>query len=478
MRDRTIVQWDKDDLQRPRLDQDRFARPRHALAVARCVRAAHALLSRASARSRSNRFPPTTAPTYEMLQRADSIGVFQVESRAQQSMLPRMKPALLLRHRHAGRDHPPGPDSRRHDPSVLAPAQRPRTRDVSASETQTDSRTHARRAALSRARHAHGDGSRRLLGGRSRPAAPRDGAQALARTHGTRSIRGWSTAWWPTASIARPPTSSFTCSKASPTTAFPNRTRRVLRLLAYASAYVKCHEPAIFCAAILNVQPMGFYSTEVLVNDARRHGVVVKPVAVNESEWWSFVDTERRAAAGLPSRARHGRSAARELERALARRAARAMRRTIYRSARLRAAHAARARSDRKSRRRRRVRAVVSRRGAKRCGRCAARRTRSARRTRPRDGDRRRTGAALQAAQRRSKRRRSTSVADGRQPTCSRSRTSARSSTRRTCSRPNALGRDAEQSRLQGRRARHHAAASRHGERLRLPHARGRDGPR
>jgi error-prone DNA polymerase len=73
---------------------------------------------------------------------------------------------------------------------------------------------------------------------------------------------------------------------------FPESHAASFALLAYASAYVKCHEPAVFCAAILNVQPMGFYSTEVLVNDARRHGVVVKPIVVNESEWWSFVDKD------------------------------------------------------------------------------------------------------------------------------------------------------------------------------------------
>ena len=65
---------------------------------------------------------------------------------------------------------------------------------------------------------------------------------------------------------------------------FPESHAASFALLAYASAYVKCHYPAIFCAAILNVQPMGFYSTEVLVNDARRHGVDVKPIAVNASE--------------------------------------------------------------------------------------------------------------------------------------------------------------------------------------------------
>jgi error-prone DNA polymerase len=71
---------------------------------------------------------------------------------------------------------------------------------------------------------------------------------------------------------------------------FPESHAASFALLAYASAYVKCHFPAVFAAAILNVQPMGFYSTEVLVNDARRHGVVVEPVEVNASEYWSYVD--------------------------------------------------------------------------------------------------------------------------------------------------------------------------------------------
>jgi error-prone DNA polymerase len=73
---------------------------------------------------------------------------------------------------------------------------------------------------------------------------------------------------------------------------FPESHAASFALLAYESAYMKCHHPAVFAAAILNVQPMGFYSTEVLVNDARRHGVKVKPIAVNASEFWSFVDEE------------------------------------------------------------------------------------------------------------------------------------------------------------------------------------------
>src|SRR6202044_1045026 len=71
---------------------------------------------------------------------------------------------------------------------------------------------------------------------------------------------------------------------------FPESHAASFALLSYASAYVKCHLPAVFAAAILNVQPMGFYSTEVLVNDARRHGVKIEPIAVNASEYWSRVE--------------------------------------------------------------------------------------------------------------------------------------------------------------------------------------------
>jgi error-prone DNA polymerase len=100
---------------------------------------------------------------------------------------------------------------------------------------------------------------------------------------------------------------------------FPESHAASFALLAYASAYVKCHEPAIFCAAILNVQPMGFYATEVLVNDARRHGVVVKPIAVNESEWWSFVDRSGALRLGFHLVRGMGEAQRENLERTLAR---------------------------------------------------------------------------------------------------------------------------------------------------------------
>ena len=134
--------------------------------------------------------PADDEPTYAMMQRADTVGVFQIESRAQQSMLPRMKPACFYDIVMQVAIIRPGPIQGRDGPSVFAPARGARSGDLSASQAQAGPGAHARRAALSRAGDADGDRGGRLLAGRGRPAAARDGAQALARAHARRSTRG------------------------------------------------------------------------------------------------------------------------------------------------------------------------------------------------------------------------------------------------------------------------------------------------
>ena len=74
---------------------------------------------------------------------------------------------------------------------------------------------------------------------------------------------------------------------------FRNRTQRVLLLLVYVSCWLKCHEPATFTCALLNSQPMGFYSASQLTQDARRHGVEVRPVDVNHSDWDSSLEKNK-----------------------------------------------------------------------------------------------------------------------------------------------------------------------------------------
>ena len=66
---------------------------------------------------------------------------------------------------------------------------------------------------------------------------------------------------------------------------FPESHAASFALIAYASSYIKCHHPDVFCTALLNSQPMGFYAPAQIVSDARRHGVPVRPICVNASRW-------------------------------------------------------------------------------------------------------------------------------------------------------------------------------------------------
>ncbi|HEY6236819.1 MAG TPA: OB-fold nucleic acid binding domain-containing protein, partial [Candidatus Elarobacter sp.] len=290
MRDRTIVQWDKDDLS----DLGLIKIDLLGLGMLSLLRDAFALHRRRYPERpvlSLNDIPGDDRPTYEMLQRADSIGVFQVESRAQMSMLPRLKPACFYDIVMQVAIIRPGPIQgdmihpflrRRNGLEPVTyphPKLKPileRTLGVPLFQEQ------GMRMAMEAAGFSAGEADRlrramghkrsrermielypRLVDGMVHNGIPREDADKLYHM-----LEGFADYGFPESHAA-----SFA-------------------LLAYASAYVKCHEPAIFCAAILNVQPMGFYSTEVLVNDARRHDVVVKPITVNESEWWSFVDKD------------------------------------------------------------------------------------------------------------------------------------------------------------------------------------------
>src|SRR5437763_2335288 len=90
---------------------------------------------------------------------------------------------------------------------------------------------------------------------------------------------------------------------------FPESHAASFALLVYVSSWLKCHHPAVFCAALLNSQPMGFYAPSQLVQDARRHGVEVLPPEVNASEWDCTLEGPAlrlglRMVGGLPEAAR------------------------------------------------------------------------------------------------------------------------------------------------------------------------------
>ena len=289
MRDRTIVQWDKDDL----ADLGLIKIDLLGLGMLSLLRDAFALHARRYGESKPrlalDAIPPDDRATYAMLQRGDSIGTFQIESRAQQSMLPRLRPACFYDLVMQVAIIRPGPIQgdmihpflRRRNGLEPVTYPHPKLRPVlertlgvplfqeqgmrmaieaaGFSPGQADQLRRAMGHKRSRARMA--EIYPKLIDGMVANGIDRDAADQLFHM-----LEGFADYGFPESHAA-----SFA-------------------LLSYASSYVKCHEPAVFLAAILNVQPMGFYSTEVLVNDARRHGVVVEPVAVNASEYWSFVD--------------------------------------------------------------------------------------------------------------------------------------------------------------------------------------------
>jgi error-prone DNA polymerase len=289
MAERTIVQWDKDDL----ADLGLIKIDLLGLGMLSLLRDAFNLYRRRYGDAKPPlslaSIPPDDQATYAMLQRADSIGVFQVESRAQQSMLPRLRPACFYDLVMQVAIIRPGPIQgdmihpflrRRNgfEPVTYPhPKLKPileRTLGVPLFQEQ------GMRMAIEAAGFSPGqaDQLRRAMGHkRSR--------QRMAEIY-PRLVEGMIAN-----GIDREAADQlFHMLEGFADYGFPESHAASFALLAYASAYVKCHEPAVFLAAILNVQPMGFYSTEVLVNDARRHGVVVKSVEVNASEFWSFVD--------------------------------------------------------------------------------------------------------------------------------------------------------------------------------------------
>ena len=290
MRDRTIVQWDKDDLQ----DLGLIKIDLLGLGMLSLLREAFSLHARChpdSAPLALHTIPSDDQPTYEMIGRADTIGVFQIESRAQQSMLPRMRPKCFYDIVMQVAIIRPGPIQgdmihpflrRRNGLEPVTyphPKLKPileRTLGVPLFQEQ------GMRMAIEAAGFTPGqaDQLRRAMGHkRSR--------QRMAEIYPP-LINGMVQNGIDREAAER----LFHMLEGFADYGFPESHAASFALLAYASAYVKCHFPAIFAAAILNVQPMGFYSTEVLINDAKRHAVVVKPVEVNASEFWSHVDYE------------------------------------------------------------------------------------------------------------------------------------------------------------------------------------------
>ncbi len=278
---RTVIQWDKDDLDALGLLKVDCL----ALGMLSAIRRALALVSDQRGRPlRMQDIPPEDPAVYAMCQRADTVGVFQSESRAQQAMLPRLKPACFYDLVIEVAIVRPGPIQggmvhpylRRRQglepvtyPSDAVKSVLERTLGVPIFQEQV------MQLAIVAAGFSPGEADRLR---RSMAAWRRKGGleKFEQRLVDGMAARGYGEGF------AR---QIYQQILGFGEYGFPESHSASFALLVYVSAWLKCHEPAAFCAALVNSQPMGFYAPAQLVQDARRHGVDVRPVDVTVSEW-------------------------------------------------------------------------------------------------------------------------------------------------------------------------------------------------
>ncbi|HZO82739.1 MAG TPA: error-prone DNA polymerase [Candidatus Binataceae bacterium] len=230
------------------------------------------------------RLPADDPAVYAMLSRADTIGVFQVESRAQMATLPRMKPRtfydlvvevaiirpgpIVGKMVHPYLDRRAGRAPVTYDHPALEPILR-RTLGVPLFQEQL------LRMAMAVAGFSAGEAEelRRAMGFKRSAARMEKIERRLREGMARNGIAG---------AIADRIVRSITSFALY---GFPESHAASFALIAYASAYLKCHHPAAFFAAMLNCYPLGFYHPSTLVKDAQRHGVAVLPIDVTRADW-------------------------------------------------------------------------------------------------------------------------------------------------------------------------------------------------
>jgi len=281
MAERTVIEWDKDDLDAMGLLKVDCL----ALGMLSAIRRALDLVSaRRGTTLRMQDIPAEDPAVYGMIQEADTIGVFQIESRAQQSMLPRLRPATFYDLVIEVAIVRPGPIQggmvhpylkRRQGlepvtyPSDAVKAVLERTLGVPIFQEQV------MQLAIVAAGFTPGEADRLR---RSMAAWKRKGGLAHfeQRLVDGMGARGYDEAF------AR---QIYEQILGFGEYGFPESHSASFALLVYVSSWLKHYEPAAFCAALLNSQPMGFYAPAQLVADAKRHGVEVRPPDVTVSEW-------------------------------------------------------------------------------------------------------------------------------------------------------------------------------------------------
>ncbi|MDJ0711927.1 MAG: error-prone DNA polymerase [Woeseiaceae bacterium] len=295
MPDRTVIQWEKDDLEELGLLKVDVL----GLGMLTAIRRSFELIRAFDGREYTLATVPAEDPAvYDMICDGDTMGVFQIESRAQMAMLPRLKPrcyydlvieVAIIR---------PGPIQgdmvhpylRRRNGEEAVDYPSDEVRDVlqrtlgvpifqeqvmqlavvAAGFTPGEADSLRRAMAAWKRRGGLGPFEEKLVSGmRVRGYAEGFAKQIFQQILGFGEY------------------------------GFPESHSASFALLVYVSSWLKCHEPAAFTCALLNSQPMGFYSGSQLVQDAQRHGVTVRPVDINCSHWDCSLETDESGAAAL-----------------------------------------------------------------------------------------------------------------------------------------------------------------------------------
>ena len=290
MAGRQVIEWDKDDI-----DQLKFMKVDVlGLGMLGCLRRAFEMIEAQTGRRLDiASIPAEDAATYAMIRKADTLGTFQIESRAQMAMLPRLKPTTFydlvvqvaivrpgpiqgdmvhpyLRRREGKEPvHYPKPELRR----VLG-----KTLGVPLFQEQ------AMQVAVQCAGFTPGEADQLR---RSMATFKVTGGVSHFKD---KLIEGMVERGYDRTFAER----TFSQLEGFGSYGFPESHAASFALVAYASAWVKCHHPAVFCAALLNSQPMGFYAPAQIKRDASDHGIEVRPVCVNASRWDCTLETPRR----------------------------------------------------------------------------------------------------------------------------------------------------------------------------------------
>jgi error-prone DNA polymerase len=281
MEDRQVIEWDKDDIEALKFMKVDVL----ALGMLTCMKKGLDLLGEHKGINLELATIPSEDPrTYAMIRKADTLGTFQIESRAQMSMLPRLKPRTFYDLVVQVAIVRPGPIQgnmvhpylRRRE--GIEPVEYPspqlekvlgKTLGVPLFQEQ------AMRVAIECAGFTPGEAD--ML---------RKSMATFKHTGGVSRFKNKLV----TGMIAQGYTpefaeQTFTQLEGFGSYGFPESHAASFALIAYASAWLKCWHPDVYCAALLNSQPMGFYAPSQIVRDAQNHGVAIRPVCANASRW-------------------------------------------------------------------------------------------------------------------------------------------------------------------------------------------------